>query len=77
VFSGAGKNIMGGSTTARSGMADVDQFNQTVKTIGSIRNRQYNYSPSHTFFSGKHIKEAAATVKPMVIQEIDKDTLGL
>ena len=44
-MAGAGQNILGGSQFGTGGM------NKMGKTIGSVKNRQINYNPEHTFFS--------------------------
>jgi hypothetical protein len=41
----AGQNIMSGGTFGQTG------FHHPAKTIGSVKNRQINYSPEHTFFN--------------------------
>lgn len=43
-MAGAGQNILGGSQFGSGG------FNKMGKTIGSVKNRQVNYNPEHTFF---------------------------
>ena len=47
------------------------------KTIGSIKNRQVNYNPEHTFFSPHtDMKPEAQYIRDVVKDEIDKDLLG-
>jgi len=47
---------MGDNSKGMGGMSNG--FNKTAKTIGSIRNRQVNYSPEHTFFSSQtHMRQ--------------------
>ena len=47
------------------------------KTIGSIKNRQVDYSMEHTFFNTQmHMNPKAQAVRPVVKCEIDKDLLG-
>jgi hypothetical protein len=47
------------------------------KTIGSIKNKQINYSTEHTFFNTQvHMNPKAQAVRPIVKSEIDKDLLG-
>ena len=58
-------------------MGDSNGFNKTTKTIGSIKNRQVNYAPEHTFFSSAtHMDPKTYTIKNKVQDEIDKDLLG-
>ena len=73
VLGGAGKNIMMGD----SSYGEVGMHNAT-KTIGSIKNRQVNYSPEHTFFNpDAHTYELAKHTVPVVKDEIDRDYLGI
>jgi hypothetical protein len=52
-------------------------FNRTVKTIGSIRNRQVNFTPEHTFFNPhEHMPQKAQHIREIVQGETDKDLLG-
>lgn len=47
------------------------------KTIGSIKNRQVNYNPEHTFFSPHtDMKPDAQVVRHVVKDEIDRDLLA-
>jgi len=58
-------------------MGESNGFNKTTKTIGSIKNRQINYAPEHTFFSSKtHMAPETLAIKNKVQSEIDKDLLG-
>lgn len=72
MIAGAGQNVIsGGSTFGAQG------FRGTAKTIGSIKNRQINYSPEHTFFNTQtHMRPQAIAVKKVVQNEIDRDLLG-
>lgn len=46
------------------------------KTIGSVNNRQVNYSPEHTFFNKtNHMFPKAQAVREVVLDEIDRDLL--
>lgn len=63
VLSSSGQNVMG--MTAAS------------KTIGSIRNRQINFSQEHKFFnSNVHTRPQARAVRAEVQDDIDRDVLG-
>mmetsp|Transcript_16070 Transcript_16070/g.27123 ORF Transcript_16070/g.27123 Transcript_16070/m.27123 type:complete len:293 (+) Transcript_16070:231-1109(+) len=47
------------------------------RTIGSIKNRQINFSSEHKFFSKEqHMKPSAQILKEVIKEEIDKDLLG-
>ena len=46
ILSGAGQGILSGGLGF-----NTDGFNGTAKTIGSIKNRQVNFLPEHTFFN--------------------------
>lgn len=71
-MAGAGQNIMDSS-----GGFGAGGYNRTTKTIGSIKNRQINYSPEHTFFNPKtDTRPIANEIKAVVKNEIDKDLLG-
>ena len=70
-MAGAGQNILGGSQFGSGG------FNKMGKTIGSVKNRQINYNPEHTFFSKDiHMAPKAQQVREVVRSEIDRDLLG-
>ena len=72
VLGGAGQNIL----MSESGYGDAG-LNQAHKTIGSIKNRQINNSPEHTFFNpNAHTYDLAKQVVPVVKDEIDRDYLG-
>jgi len=48
------------------------------KTIGSIHNRQTNYSQEHTFFNQQnHMFPKAIATREVVLDEIDRDLLKL
>ena len=52
-------------------------FNRTAKTIGSIRNRQINFTPEHTFFNPhEHMPQKAQHIRDIVQVETDIDLLG-
>ena len=68
MLSGNGRTIM---------MGDTNGFNKTAKTIGSIKNRQVNYAPEHTFFSSAtHMAPKTLETRNIVHDEIDRDLLG-
>jgi len=60
-----------------NGFGAGNNFRQTAKTIGSIKNMQVNYGKEHTFFSSKtHTFPRAIESKKKVLDEIDLDLLG-
>jgi len=71
ILSGAGQGIL------QTGGFSGEGFDKTTKTIGSIRNRQINFLPEHTFFNADtHMRPKANMVRHVVKDEIDNDLLG-
>lgn len=62
VLSGAGQGILSGGLGF-----NTDGFQGTTKTIGSIKNRQVNFLPEHTFFNTEtHMRPKAQVVRKIV-----------
>lgn len=69
---GAGMGILSGGLGF-----NTDGFAGTAKTIGSIKNRQVNFLPEHTFFQNQtHMRPKAQVVRKIVQHEVDRDFLG-